>query len=120
MKIELIQVKEFTIAEIISDEVLIQETQDALDIMAEAGYHGAGRMILYEKNITPSFFDLKTGIAGDILQKFSNYRVQLAIIGDFSKFKGKSLKDFIFESNRQGHICFVGSLEEAMACLVKA
>ncbi|WP_449401649.1 DUF4180 domain-containing protein [Chryseobacterium wanjuense] len=54
------------------------------------------KVIIHEKNITPEFFDLKTKIAGDILQKFSNYRVKLAIVGDFSKYESKSIKDFIF------------------------
>ncbi|MFZ2340826.1 MAG: DUF4180 domain-containing protein [Bacteroidales bacterium] len=65
------------------------------------------------------FFDLKTKIAGDILQKFSNYRMKLAIIGDFSAIKSKSLRDFIRESNNAGTINFVGSMEEAMVKLNK-
>ena len=39
-------------------------------------------MIIHEKNITPEFFDLKNRMAGEILQKFSNYRIRLAIVGD--------------------------------------
>ncbi|MDD4645730.1 MAG: DUF4180 domain-containing protein [Bacteroidales bacterium] len=45
-------------------------------------YHGFDRMIIHEKNITPEFFDLKNRMAGEILQKFSNYRIRLAIVGD--------------------------------------
>ena len=48
-----------------------------------------------KKNITSEFFDLKQN-GGEILQKFSNYRIGLAIIGDFSKHESKSMKDFIF------------------------
>lgn len=50
--------------------------------------------------ISESFFDLKTRLAGDILQKFINYRVKIAIIGDFSMYTSKSLKDFIYECNK--------------------
>jgi hypothetical protein len=102
------------IAEIIADEILITETQDALDIMGDVTYNGSSRIIMHEKNITPDFFDLKTGIAGDILQKFSTYGVRLAIVGDFSKYSSKSLRDFIFESNNYRHVNFVGSLNEAI------
>jgi len=63
--------------------------------------------------INPDFFDLKTGFAGEILQKFSNYKVKLAIIGDFSSFTSKSLRDFILESNKHGHINFVSTIDEA-------
>jgi len=119
MKIEIHQIDGTEIAEIIADELLITETQDALDIMGDVTYNGSSRIILYEKNITPDFFDLKTGIAGDILQKFSTYSVRLAIVGDFSKYTSKSLHDFIFESNNYRHINFVSSLEEALKRLSK-
>jgi hypothetical protein len=40
--------------------------------------------------------------------------MRLAIIGDFSAVKSKSLNDFIFESNKYGRISFVSSREEAI------
>ncbi|MFC4874712.1 DUF4180 domain-containing protein [Negadavirga shengliensis] len=57
---------------------------------------------------------MKSGIAGEILQKFSNYRVRLAIAGEFSQYKGKGMEDFILESNKTGHISFVNSISEAL------
>jgi len=51
--------------------------------MADIYYQGFDAIILHEKTITPVFFDLKTGIANEILQKFSNCRMRLAIVGDF-------------------------------------
>jgi len=45
-----------------------ERSQDALDIMANSVYQGSGKIILHERNLTPDFFELKTGIAGDILQ----------------------------------------------------
>ena len=119
MKTELINADGTNIAEIISEETLILNTQDALDLMADCSYQGAGKIILHQKNFVPACFDLKTGIAGDILQKFSNYRVQLAIVGDFAEVKSKSLRDFIRESNRQGRIFFVDSVQEARERLKK-
>ena len=118
MKIDILEFEGVMIAEIISDQILIRETQDALDLMAEVRYLGSDKIILREKNLDPGFFDLKTRLAGEILQKFSNYRMQLAIVGEFSKYQSKSLKDFIFESNRTGRISFVDSFEEARKRLV--
>lgn len=82
------------------------------------GLEGRIEVTLHEKNITPDFFDLKTGTAGEILQKFSNYRVRLAIVGDFSAYPGQSIRDFIFESNKRRHINFVGSVAEAVERLI--
>ena len=102
------------IAEIISDKVEINSVQDALDIMANADNEGARNVVLYEKNISPNFFDLKTGLAGEILQKFSNYRMKLSIIGDFAKYRSNSLNAFKIECNRRGHIFLVSDLDTAV------
>ena len=102
------------IAEIISDDITIKDTDDALDLMAESRYLDAGKMIIYENQISPLFFDLKTRLAGDILQKFSNYRMQLALIGSFSKYKSKSLQDFIRECNKGNRIFFSENLNDAI------
>lgn len=119
MEINFIEINGNKISEIISDNVLINKTQDALDIIAECNYRGSWKIILHAENIIAEFFDLKTGIAGDILQKFSTYNVQLAIVGNFSKYTSKSLNDFIFESNKHGRINFVISTEEAIQKLIK-
>ncbi len=93
-------------AEIISDRILISSIQDALDLMVICGEHGAGHIILHKKNLNENFFDLKTGLAGEILQKFVNYNVKLTVIGDFSHYKSTALQDFIRESNRLGRLSF--------------
>jgi hypothetical protein len=102
------------IAEVIAPEETIGETGDFLDLMADASYNEAGGLIIRQKDIHPDFFDLSTGMAGEILQKFSTYRMKLAIVGDFSEFGSKSLKDFIRESNRNGHILFLPTIEDAL------
>ena len=119
MEIQIKQVNGVNIAEVISDKVLIKDSQDALDLMADCNYKGSRRIIIKEHNVISDFFDLKTGVAGEILQKFSNYDVKLAIIGDYSKYSKKSLKDFIFESNKYGRISFVNSVQEAIERLIK-
>ncbi|MGR3857310.1 DUF4180 domain-containing protein [Chryseobacterium indologenes] len=113
------EINSIKIAEIISDDIIIRSAQDVLDLMGNIYYQGFDKVILYEKNITPEFFDLKTKIAGEILQKFSNYRIGLAIVGDFSKYESKSMRDFIFESNKTNHINFVPSLEDALVYFSK-
>ncbi|WP_353137542.1 DUF4180 domain-containing protein [Pseudopedobacter sp.] len=117
MKTEIHNINNTRIADISSDSTIINSAQDALDLLGEIYYEDVDRLIIYERNITPDFFNLKNGIAGEILQKFSNYRVRLAIVGDFSKYSGKSIKDFIYESNKGRHINFVASQTEAIEIL---
>jgi hypothetical protein len=107
------------IAELISDSIIIGDTQDALDMMADARELDSGIVIIHEHQVNPEFFDLKSGIAGDILQKFSNYRMKLAIVGNFTKYQSKSLRDFIFESNKHGQVCFSANVEDALNVLKK-
>lgn len=113
LRIDLVDEKGIRMAEIVSDRIEIRNTRDALDLMANCDYQGARRIIIHARNLTPDFFDLKTGIAGDILQKFSTYDVKLAIVGDQTKHASKSMQAFIHESNKTGRINFVNSVEEA-------
>jgi hypothetical protein len=106
-------------AEIVSNEIILTTIEDSLDLLGNLYYQGFDKIIIYEKNITPDFFDLKTRIAGDILQKFVQYRMPLIIVGDFGKFNSKSLNDFIFESNKGKQINFVSDLSEAMQLLLQ-
>ncbi len=115
MNYEIINTKGKIIAVIEDEDILIKDVQSALDLIATVSYEsGADALILSKSNITEDFFDLKTRIAGDILQKFTNYKMKLAIIGDFSKYTGKSLRDFIYESNKQGNILFKSKLQDAV------
>ena len=105
------------IAELVSSKIEIRNVQDALDLMGEAGALEAGCLVLNKENLIPDFFDLSTGIAGEILQKFSTYSFRLAIVGDFTAIHSKSLRDFIYESNKRRLIVFADSYETAVEIL---
>ena len=117
MQLSTYEINGSPIAEVHADNIIINNAGDATDLIGNLYFQGFEKVILHELNIDPAFFDLKSGIAGDILQKFTNYRMKLAIVGDFSKFNSKSLKDFIFESNRQKQINFVANTEDALQAL---
>ncbi|MBK1442308.1 DUF4180 domain-containing protein [Parapedobacter sp. ISTM3] len=119
MNIQIHKVNGKEIAEVTSDNVIIQHADDAFDLLGNIYYQGFDSVIIYEQNVTADFFDLKNKMAGEILQKFSNYRIRLAIVCDFSKFTSQSLKDFIYESNQGKHINFVASVGEALDTLAK-
>lgn len=113
-------VKSGKVAELIPDSVKITNADDILQLMVDARYsNSVESMIIYAKSLSSEFFELKSGIAGEILQKFSNYRMKLAIIGDFSEIKSKSLRDFIRESNNRKIISFVSTLNEALSIFDK-
>ena len=115
MKISTVNKNGKGIAIIQSNEVLITDVQSALDIMATVQYEtNCYRMIINKSAICEDFFHLRTKLAGEILQKYINYHVKVAIVGDFSAYTSKSLKDFIYETNRGKDVFFLPDEEQAI------
>ncbi len=118
MPIEWIQENQKQVALFQAEQLLITDVQSALDLAMRVTYEtDCRRLILYKEAITEDFFQLSTRLAGEILQKFINYQVKIAIIGDFSGYTSKALKDFIYESNCGKDVFFVATREEAVARL---
>jgi len=92
----------------------LSNSQHAVDVIGEARANGATLVVIPAARLDPGSFKLRTGIAGDMVQKFVTYRVRLAIIGDFSElaFKSETLRDFIDEANRGDAIWFLAGLDE--------
>lgn len=106
------KIKGNKIPELVADDLIIGSIQDGIELIGNIYYQGYDALILHEANIIQDFFDLKTGMAGEILQKFSNYRVKLYIVGDFSRYTSKSLNDFILESNKGNQVNFITSIRD--------
>ena len=121
MKIEYIQEKGILIAVVTDHTPVISDAQSALDLAMTVKYEsGAERIVVDKKAVCEDFFILSSGIAGEILQKYINYHVKLAIYGDYSRYTSKPLRDFIYESNRGKDFFFTASKEEAVQKLADA
>jgi len=105
--------KEVTIVN--CQEICIKDVQSALDFMMTISYETGCRHIIVNKEaFHEDFFDLKTKIAGDILQKFVNYHFKLAIVGDFMAYQSKALRDFMYESNKGHQLFFQPTIKDAL------
>ena len=121
MKIECLKNREMDIAVVSSDEKVIVDVQSALDLMMTVQYETSASRIVLDKNLVcEDFFILSTGVAGEILQKFINYRVKAAIYGDYSRYTSKPLRDFIYESNQGKDFFFFFLWEIALEKLAQA
>ena len=121
MNIKKITANNTEIAVVNNDEVCISDVQSALDFMISVNHETGNHSIIINKEaIVEDFFILSTRLAGEILQKFITYQFKLAIVGDFSGYTSKPLKDFIYESNHGKDIFFVSSEKEAIEKLDKA
>lgn len=108
------------IAIVNSNEVVIKDVQSAIDFIMTVKYEtNCSKIALNKSAIIEDFFILSKGLAGEILQKFINYQIKFSIIGDYSKYTSKPLKDFIYESNKGKDIFFVATEDEAIKMLSK-
>lgn len=102
-------------AEVTANGIVVRSAADILDMLGSVFWNDeADALAIYEKHVTTEFFDLSTGIAGEILQKCSKYRFRLALIGRFEKYPSSSLQAFILESNRGRQVVLVSTLQEAL------
>jgi Domain of unknown function (DUF4180) len=92
---------------------LIASERDAADLVGETFSAGVRLVAIPLSRLPPDFLDLRTRLAGAMLQKFVNYERQVAIVGDVSAATARSaaLTDFVRESNRGRSVWFVADLE---------
>ncbi|MFJ9623169.1 DUF4180 domain-containing protein [Streptomyces sp. NPDC101181] len=91
----------------------ITTVQDALDQLIGAAFQGAEVVAVPAGRLDDRFYDLSSGFAGDVLQKFSTYRLRLVIVGDIGRHLAASaaLPDLVREANRGGDVWFVPDLD---------
>lgn len=92
----------------------ISTRQGALDVIGDALGLGATMIAFPAIRLAPAFFDLRSGLAGEIAQVAVNYQQRLAVIGDISEHVDRSdaLRDWVVECNRRHDLWFVKDVEE--------
>ena len=92
---------------------LLAEETDASDFLSLAFSNNAKLLVVPVSRLDKRFFDLRSGIAGQIVQKFANYRVQLVVLGDVSEWVQRSpaFRDFVHEANQGSSLWFVSDEE---------
>ncbi len=96
-------------ADLISDAVVVHDLNSGLDLIGQASFIGAQHLVTTKAQFSDAFFDLRTGLAGEILQKFVNYQLKLTIKGEWQTVESNALRDFIRECNRGNWISFAAS-----------
>lgn len=91
----------------------IAGAQDALDLIG-AAFSRAEIVAIPVDRFDERFFSLRTGVAGEVMQKFVNYHTRLVVVGDIARHVAAStaLGDLVRESNKGAHVWFVADLAE--------
>jgi len=97
-------------------EALIESDSDCVDVIGLCLGSGVSSVLLYPENFPSGFFDLKTGEAGAILQKFRTYHVRVAVVMG-SLPLGNRFAQMAAEENRGPHFRFFEDREAAEAWL---
>ncbi len=95
------------------DDGQIAHDADILDLLGNFYEMDANRLLLDEVHLHPNFFDLKTGLAGAIFLKLTNYRVKTAVLANLANIPSKRFRELIYESNKGKQINFFDDLAKA-------
>ncbi|GAB3451033.1 hypothetical protein GCM10027570_26890 [Streptomonospora sediminis] len=95
--------------------------RDATDLIGAAAWRGAMWVALPVQRLGAGFFELRSGVAGGVVQKFAQYGVGLAVVGDVSGEVAVSepLGAFVRESDRGRQLWFVADTEELRGRLAR-
>ena len=111
-----------SVLECVPDGTKLQTYRDTVDLIGKTFEIRANLIVIPVECLDDDFFHLRTRIAGEMIQKFVQYRLRLAIVGDISRHLAESsaLRAFVNESNRAKSVWFVHSREELEQRLARA
>src|SRR5260221_14436714 len=102
------------VLECVPDGTKLQAYRDAVDLIGKSFENRATLIVIPVECLDDEFFQLKTRIAGELIQKFVQYRRHLAIVGDIARHltESSALRAFVAESNRGKEVWFLASFDE--------
>jgi len=86
-------------------------------LISYCGEHQTHRVLLFAENLHKDFFNLSSGEAGRLLQRFAAYRFKVAAVLPPECIKGQ-FSLFVLETNRGGHFRVFRCTDEAEQWLV--
>jgi hypothetical protein len=98
---------------------MLSNVRDLTDLVGEALSQRATVVVVPVERLDPAFFQLRSGLAGEFVQKIVNYRLKLGVIGDVSDHSAASVawRDFVREANRGRSVFFLPDLDALAARL---
>jgi len=78
----------------------ITHAADALGLVTACIENDSTRLLLESRHLPAEFFDLRSGFAGELLQKLQNYRIRLAGVFPSEREYGERFSEFLSEAKR--------------------
>ncbi len=95
--------------------IFIDSFQSISDALGKC--YGADGLILTESDVSPDFFNLRLGLAGELFQKLTNYQIKLALVLQNTDAYGERFSELVFEHKTHPLIRFFNSTDEAKVWL---
>ena len=95
--------------------IRLETAQDIPDLIGACW--GMDGLILHETDLASSFFDLRTGLLGELFQKCTNYDLRLAMVLLEPAGHGERFNELVHEHRSHRTIRFFASINEAKAWL---
>jgi hypothetical protein len=87
--------------------------------MLEACYEKqTNNLIILESCLHTDFYDLRTGLAGEIFHKLSTYQIKAAFVGQWSEIENERFQELKYECNKGNQFHFTPTLDEAERWLI--
>jgi Domain of unknown function (DUF4180) len=91
--------------------ISIRSMRDVSDVISVC--YGAEGLILTEGELSQEFFDLRSGLAGELFQKLINYGLRAAIVLPDIEAYGTRFSELVYEHSSHNMIRVARSMEEA-------
>jgi hypothetical protein len=102
-----------------AQEEIVASGNDVLDLLANSEHYQSQKLLLDQAHLAPAFFDLSSGLAGEIFLKLTNYRVKTAVVADLAAIPSERFHELVYECNKGRQINFFTDFAAAEAWLAK-
>ncbi len=105
------------IVECLPDGGILTNEQAALDLVGICGYEQTDCILLYSSNLSEDFYNLKSGLAGQVMLKWTNYRIKAAAVIPPEKIGSGRFYEMVIETNRRNDFRVFSDRESAIEWL---
>ncbi|GAB6930637.1 DUF4180 domain-containing protein [Paenibacillus sp. JCM 10914] len=105
--------------ELMSSTEPLSTENDTLDLISLCWEHETNALMIHYAALSEDFFKLKTKLAGNMIQKFTNYGIKAAAIISQETIQTGRFKEMAMETNKGNHFRLYESKEEAEEWLLK-
>ena len=98
-------------------EVILTDESSIIPLLETCFSNRAQNLLLYTNNIDPAFFNLGTGLAGIVLQKFRNYQIRFALVKSEGFRMSNRFSDLLIEESRGSYFKMFPSKDAAESWL---